>query len=213
MAQTLSSYIYTTRRLLHDANANFWTDDELTADINAARQRLVRDTGCKRVLQTSSVVYNTEKYDFSGLPQGDQTMDVLTINLYWGTTRVPLLYKPWTQFNAELRYYQQYIGQPIAFSMYGTNSFYIGPLPDQTYTIELDTVVRPVDLVALTDPELDIKDPWYEPVPYYAAYTAKFKEQSYGEAEIFRQQYIQKCQNLLATTFTRRMPMPYAQPY
>ena len=213
MAQTLNDYIWFTRRLLHDANANFWTDQELTVDINGARQRLVRDTGCKRVLQTSQVVYNQEKYDFVGLPQGDQTMDVLTINLYWGTTRVPLIYKPWTQFNAELRYYQQYIGQPIAFSMYGTNSFYIGPLPDQTYTIELDTVVRPVDLVALDDLELDIKDPWYEPIPFYAAYTAKFKEQSYGEAEIFRQQYIQKCQNLLATTFTRRMPMPYAQPY
>ena len=101
MAQTLNDYIWFTRRLLHDANANFWTDQELTVDINGARQRLVRDTGCKRVLQTSSVVYNTEKYDFSGLPEGDQTMDVLTINLYWGTTRVPLLYKPWTQFNAE----------------------------------------------------------------------------------------------------------------
>jgi len=209
---TLNDYIFVTRRLLHDANANFWTDQELTIDINGARQRLVRDTGALRRLQTSTVTQGKEVYNFADLPEGDQTMDVLTINLYWGTTRVPLMYKPWTQFNAELRYYQSYIGQPVAFSLYGTNSFYIGPLPDQTYTIELDTVIRPVDMVNLSDVEV-IKDPWTEPVPYYAAYTAKFKEQSYGEAEIFRQQYIQKCQNLLATTFTRRMPMPYSQAY
>jgi hypothetical protein len=57
---TLQDYITTTRRLLHDANANFWSDQELTDDINQARNRLVRDTGCYRVLQTSQVVRNQE---------------------------------------------------------------------------------------------------------------------------------------------------------
>jgi hypothetical protein len=46
MAVTLAQYITQCRRLLHDANANFWTDQELTDYINDARNKLVRDTGC-----------------------------------------------------------------------------------------------------------------------------------------------------------------------
>jgi hypothetical protein len=33
--------------------------------------------------------------------------------------------------------------------------------------------------------------PFQEPVQYYAAYKAKWKEQAQGEAAIFKQQYLQ----------------------
>ena len=93
MAVTLSQYITQCRRLLHDANGNFYTDQELTDYINDARNRLVRDTGCLRTLQTSATVTNQETYSFSSLPQGTQTMDIININLYWGNSRLPLLYR------------------------------------------------------------------------------------------------------------------------
>ncbi len=209
---TLNDYITVTRRLLHDANANFWTNTELTEEINTARNRLVRDSGCKRELQTSAVVTNQEAYDFSSLPLGDLTLDIINLNLYWGNTRIPMRYLPWTQFNAQLRFWQNYVGQPVAFSMYGARKFYVAPVPDENYVIELDTVVQPIPLVNLNDVD-ELPEPWTSVVPYYAAYQAKFKEQSYGEAEIFRQQYLQQLQNLLASTFTRRMPDPYSRPY
>ena len=141
MATTLSTYITQVRRLLHDVNANFWTDPELTDYINEARNRLVRDTGCLRKIQTSTVVLNQEVYNLSDLPQGDLNMDILNINLYWGNTRLPLRYLPWTQFNAQMRFWQNYIGQPVAYSMYGPGKFYVGPVPDQTYTVEIDTEI------------------------------------------------------------------------
>jgi len=147
------------------------------------------------------------------MPKGLLTMDIININLYWGNTRIPLRYLPWTQFNAELRFWQNYVGRPIAYSMYGPNSFYLSPIPDQNYAIEVDTVVRPDDLVALSDPEINIPQPWQDPVPYYAAHIAKYKEQSYGEAELFKNQYLAKTQNVLSSTFTRRMPDPYSRPY
>ena len=53
MAVTLSQYITQCRRLLHDANGNFYTDQELTDYINGARERVARDTGCLRTLQVS----------------------------------------------------------------------------------------------------------------------------------------------------------------
>lgn len=209
---TLSDYITQVRRLLHDANANFWTDQELTDDINGARNRLVRDTGVNRILQSSSVIQNQESYSFSALPQGSLTLDIVNINLYWGNSRIPLRYLPWTQFNAELRYWQNYVGRPIAYSMYGSQTFYVGPVPDQYYAIELDSIVQPTDLVNQSDVDT-IPLPFTEPVPFYAAYTAKYKEQSYGEAEIFKNEYIKKVQNVLVTQFQRRMPDPYSSVY
>lgn len=212
MSQTLSGYITECRRLLHDANANFYSNPELTDYINEARQRLVRDTGCLRTYQTSATVTNQEVYTFASLPNAAFTMDILNINIIWGNSRIPLRYMPWTQFNAELRFWQNYIGRPIAFSMYGPTSFYISPVPDQVYAMELDTVILPTPLV--TDAQVDeIPDPWTAPVAFYACYKAKFKEQSYGEAEIFKQEYTRQAQSVLATTYTRRMPSPYSSPY
>jgi len=205
---TLQTYITQCRRLLHDANANFWSDGELTDYINAARERLVRDTGCLRTIQTVNTVTNQEVYLFSALPSGIQTMDILNINLYWGNTRIPLRYLPWTQFNAELRFWQNYYGRPIAFSVYGQQSFYLSPVPDQVYQMELDTIILPTALVNTTDVDTIIS-PWTDPVAYYACHQAKFKEQSYGEAEIFLNQYKAKAMSVINTSFTRRMPDPY----
>jgi hypothetical protein len=212
MSTTLGNYITECRRLLHDANANFYSDSELTDYINSGRNRLVRDTGCLRSYQTTATVTSQEVYTFSTLPQGAMTMDVLNINLIWGNTRVPLRYLPWTQFNAELRFWQSYSGRPIAFSMYGPTSYYLGPNPDQVYSMELDTVIMPTNLVSTSDVD-QIPDPWTTPVAFYACYKAKYKEQSYGEAEIFKQEYQRQAQSVLATTYTRRMPSPYSSPY
>lgn len=212
MSTTLGNYITECRRLLHDANANFYSDTELTDYINSARVRLVRDTGCLRSYQTTATVTSQEVYTFSTLPEGANTMDVININLIWGNTRIPMRYLPWTQFNAELRFWQNYSGRPIAYSMYGPTSFYIGPVPDQVYSMELDTVIMPSPLVNASDVDT-IPDPWTTPVAFYACYKAKYKEQSYGEAEIFKQEYQRQAQSVLATTYTRRMPNPYSTPY
>ena len=52
---TLSSYITQVRRLLHDANGNFYTDQQLTDYINEARERTVRDTGALREVIVTQV--------------------------------------------------------------------------------------------------------------------------------------------------------------
>lgn len=279
---TLNSYITEVRRLLHDANGNFYSDSELTDYINGARERVARDTGCLRKLQvsqtpiapvgysgepvawaantavnvndllfsniftyvvtvagttgddpppypdynnayppstafangTASLQYvgNCEIIPFGSLPEAGQTLDILNINVFWGNSRYPLSYMPWTQFNAQLRYWQNYIGRPVAFSIFGQNQIYISPVPDQVYTIEVDTTILPLPLV--NGAEVDtIIDPYTTPVAYYASYTAKFKEQSYGESEIFYQQYVSKVRSVLNTTFTRRMPDPYSTPF
>jgi hypothetical protein len=284
MAQTLQGYITQVRYLLHDAQSNFYTNDQLTGYINSARERVVRDTGCLRAVQVTQapappvaggnnpVIWSTglvvtanqyvfsnifiykiivggtlgaevppypsanyvyppsgtltltdsavtyqyvapcEVINFAVLPSGLQTLDILNVNIYWGNSRIPLRYLPWTQFNAQLRYYQNYIGRPIAFSIFGQSQIYVGPIPDQAYVAELDTVILPTALVNLADTDT-INEPYDTVVQFYAAHLAKFYEQSFGEAEIYLQQYKQKTQSVLTSTFTRRIPDPYSTPF
>ena len=279
MSQTLQGYITEVRRLLHDANANFYSDSQLTDYINSARQRVVRDTGCLRKLQITQVpctpeaggsdpyfwsagatvavddyvvsnifiykvvtagvlgssapsfpsttavpsstpftngtatlqyVGNSEIINYSCLPEGNQTLDVLNINLYWGNSRIPMQYMAWTEFNAKLRYWQNYIGRPVAFSVFGQGQIYISPVPDQVYPVELDTVIMPLPLVTLSESDT-IQDPYSSAVKFYAAYLAKYYEQSFGESEIYKQEYVKQVQSVLVSTYTRRIPNPYGQ--
>ena len=278
---TLNSYITEVQRLLHDANAVFWSTSELTNYINDARERVARDTGCLRTLQISQTpisstgvgatqwaeglavnagefVFNNifiyqvtgsgvlgtsappypsganvfppstpftdgtatlqysgpaEIIPFSTLSTG-QTLDILNITLYWGNSRIPLRYLPWSNFNAQLRYWQNYVGRPVCFSVYGQSQIYISPVPDQSYVIEIDTTILPTPLTQdnanATHP---INDPYTTPVAFYAAYKAKYKEQSYGEAEIYKQEYMKHVNAVQNSVFTRRIPDPYSNPY
>ena len=139
------------------------------------------------------------------------TLDILNVNVYWGNSRIPLRYLPWSNFNAQLRYWQNYVGRPVCFSVYGQNTIYIGPVPDQAYVIEIDSTILPTALVSSTPNVNDqIQDPYTTPVAFYAAYKAKYKEQSYGEAEIYKQEYLKHIQAVLNSVYTRRIPDPYS---
>jgi len=121
--QSLSDYITECQRLLHDANGNFYSTSELTDYINDARFRLVRDTGCLRTYQTSSVSANQEVIATSSLPSGTNTLDILNFNLIWGNTRIALQYLPWTDFNARLRYYQNMLADLLPILCMGKPTF------------------------------------------------------------------------------------------
>lgn len=205
---TLSSEILDTRRLLHDANSNYWSDTELTDYINAARLRVVADTGCNRVLQTHSLTANQETYLLTALPQGVNTIDILNLSVLWGATRIVLNYMPFTEFNAKMRAWQTFLSRPAVWTRYGQGTIYVGPVPDQTYVAEFDTVCVPAALANPSDPET-IVFPYSEPIPYYAAYKAKYKEQSYEEAQLFHDEYKAKVLTAIRSAVTRRIPSVY----
>ena len=87
-------------------------------------------------------------------------------------------------------------------------------MPDQAYVVEIDSTILPTSLTLQSPNVVDqITDPYTTPVPFYAAYKAKYKEQSYGEAEIYKQEYLKQVNAVLNSTFTRRIPDPYSTPY
>lgn len=62
MADSLSEYLTHTRRLLHDANKNYYPDADLADYINAARRHTATDTGALRSLYTVYLTAAQEKY-------------------------------------------------------------------------------------------------------------------------------------------------------
>lgn len=210
MPVVLSDYITQTRRLLHDATGQFWSNAELTDYINQGRNRVAQDSKCLRQLLTGvTLTSNVENYSVAALPNGSQIIDIMGISIYWGNTRIKLQYKPWTQFDAEFRYWQNMQSRPIAFSRLGALTVYVGPKPDQNYTSDWDIAYLPNVLVSDNTAE-QIPDLFTSPVKYYAAYLAKFKEQSYGEAEMFKGEYGQNIMQIARSYMTRVIPDPYA---
>lgn len=206
--KSLAQYIIDVRRLLHDALGQYWTDVELTDYINAARDRVVADTGCNRMKQAGTLAQGTESYLFSAFSNQYRTFDVLNIRLLWGSAWYQLDYMPFGELSTRMRAWKTMQQRPVAFSVYGQNTIYVGPLPDQAYTVELDTVVAPAPLVVPTDQDF-IAFPYVGCVAFYAAYLAKFKEGSMTDADRFKAEYAEKAREAIRSSFTRRIPSMY----
>lgn len=137
------------------------------------------------------------------------TIDLLNLSIYWGNSRLALNYLPWTKFNAQGRYYVNFVGRPSVFSVYSSNSAFLAPIPDQPYLADFDCVRQPPDLVDDTTIEV-IPQPFYDSVGFYAAYLIKMKEQSWGEADAFTAQYTAQVNSAINSSFTRRLKSAYA---
>jgi len=207
----LTFYTTQTQRLLHDTSAQFWPTTELADYINEARNRVCMDTRCLRQLVTGlALTPQTEVYvpqSFLG-SSGQYYVDTIGITLYWGSERIKLTFCPFTRFDAYYRRYQSYFQRPVCFSKIGATAIYLGPNPDQAYVTDWDVALTPQPLVSDSTPE-QIPIPFQEPVQYYAAYKAKWKEQAMGEAQIFLKQYQQTLSWCIRAFNAWRVPNPY----
>ena len=209
----LSDYVTATRRLLHDSSGRVWSTAELNAYVNDGRKRLAVDTHCLRYLDTAvTLTTHTETYSGATLTaKGTRCIDIANFTVLWGSQRVPMIWCPWTKFNALYRPWQVNYSRPCVWSFAGTSpassTIYVQPVPDQAYTAEVDLFYVPVDLVDDTTVD-ELAYPFDSPVPYYAAHLAKLQEQSYGEAEELKKQYATKAMEAI-NSFTRRLPNAY----
>jgi hypothetical protein len=213
----LQTYQTQVQRILHDLSGSMWPLPELTDYINEARNRVAQDTKCLRQvftgvnLPTGQETYNPQAAiaTATNFTAGDTVIDVLGISIYVNNTRYKMQYMAYTQFDARLRYWVSYQQWPCVFSRVGANTIYVGPIPNQAYVSDWDCAVQPAPLALSTDPET-IPAPFLEPVQYWAAYKAKFKEQSLGECAIFEAQYNKILLRCAKAFMTRVIPDPYA---
>jgi hypothetical protein len=172
----------------------------LGSGYTSAPTAIVSDTGAGTGAQVQVGVINVNTYDFLG------------VHVFWGTQRYSLDWQPFSKFSAWYRPYTPaaYQRQPACWAVYGEQSIFIGPTPDQTYATEFDTVILPTPFAvadATTIDAIPIRN--QDPIKFYAAHLAKFNAQNYGEAQTFQEKYRQRLLEVCAS-YTRRIGSVYA---
>lgn len=135
------------------------------------------------------------------------TLDVIRVPITWGSTKATMKWAPFSQFSAIYRQQVGMQGRPFIWSDYGSNMIYVAPIPDQTYPVEFDSVVSPSDLSGSTTDPIIVN--YQSPIKYYAAHLAKFFDQSYGEAAVFKKLYHESVDRTIGQVSTSRIPDIY----
>lgn len=184
----LTKYLLRTRQLLQNpaAPTPLYSDTDLTSYINQARGQLAGESESIRAMGTLALSESTQVYGFSAIDVSDVpgVQGVINSRMIWiqiGQGQVWMTPRPFEWFGLyELNQIVPKTGSPKKWAQYaqGVNgSIYVSPVPDQAYTLSIDTVCYPVDLVDDTTPEA-IPYLWTDAVAYFAAYLALLAAQS-----------------------------------
>jgi len=182
----LADYLTETRRLLHDAQKFYFTDADLTADINyGLRQRDLWSGGSRSYQPNIPLTQGVDSYRLSTLFPTLRVLDVVTVWLIYGSTRVQLDNRPFSDVTNMFRPWTTYQSIPGAWTRYGADQVFVATAPAAAYTADWDLVTLSTTLVNPSD--LDpLSFPYTEPVPYFAAYKAKINQRRFDEAEVFK---------------------------
>jgi hypothetical protein len=200
---TLGQYLDKVRFFLRDFYGTAYPQAELIDCINQARQNIISDSFCTRALCTIQTVQNKVQYPFSTVlaaiqnqvyPTAAAVIGILNIAVYWSATLKPTCdYMEWGDLNA---YYGSFLGFtfiPTIWGMYDLQTFYLYPIPNGVYTVEVDCVYLPNLLANAND--VDVLPPTVadnQLVPYLAAAIAKNHQQAFGQAQAFEQNYMRE---------------------
>jgi hypothetical protein len=198
----LAAYLTATRSLLQlpgTQSSSLYSDADLTRFINVARGQVAGEGECIWVHGTIPTVVGQTPYRFQdiniGVPATTGVQGVIKISSLSyvagnGQLWLPPRSWPWfSLFERNNAVPQQ--GPPRTWAQYGQGaapsgavntqvnggSFYISPPPDDTYTLNCNTVCYPQTLVLDTDAEA-IPFFWTDAVPFFAAYFALMSAQT-----------------------------------
>ena len=182
---SLSDYLTEVRRLLHDAQKFYFSDADLTADINyGLKQRDLWSGGSRSYQPNIPLTTGLDKYSLSTLFPTLRVLDVVHVWLIFGSTRVELDNRPFGDLTNMFRPWTSYQGIPGGWTRYGADQVFIATAPATAYTADWDLVTLSTTLVNVGD--LDpLMFPYTEPVAYFAAYKAKINQRRFDEAEVF----------------------------
>ena len=209
---TLADYLTRVRRLLHDANATYWSDTDLTDYINRGRTEVAARCKNVRQLQTPTLVAGPDPSTvaYASLPNPN-VVDVLSIALIDGNFRYVLQQRSYAALVAQFRPYTSFQSRPMAFARYGFGVIYFAPAPTINYPTEWDTAVLPADLPVATPTTVEsMVYPFTEPVAYYAAYQAKINYGEHQEAERFRTMFERSVMETTQKMLAMHTPDQYA---
>jgi hypothetical protein len=185
----LTQYQTKTQQLLQypKSPTTLYAASDITGWINTARGQLAGEAECVRYLGAILTAIGVRNYNFTSIDTGVSATTGIQSPLHVRSMRYAVASgyqwvapRPWEWFELyDLNNPVPESGPPREWAQYGqgqTGSFFVDLLPDQIYTLTLDTVCVPIPLVDDSTVEA-IPYPWTDAVPYFAAYLALLSAQ------------------------------------
>jgi hypothetical protein len=148
------------------------------------------------ILNASQEVYPFSGVDLTRNPGAQSVYAVKGISIIYANYRYSLPVYAFSVYQSMVRQYPfQYQYVPTFASQYGqgtAGSFYVYPLPSQTYQYELDCFVLPSDLTTDLSPEI-LPDPWTDAVVYFANHLAMMTLQNYNVSKYYLELFEKMC--------------------
>lgn len=199
---TLSDFLGSMRRLLHDPNDAQWSLADKISYLNEALQQRDLDAGGQRALVTFALTAAQTNYSFTNLESSGtfvgvaaataNIFDIIGITLIYSGYRILLESYSYSEMVAYPGYlaYTQTSDRPAAWCRRGAQLITIAPAPTQAYSTEWDVLcyATPTLLAQLTDAD-PMPYPYTYPVPLYASYLAKQNERRFDDAAFFLNRY------------------------
>lgn len=151
---------------------------------------------------------------FQANPLSSQIGNPLTItkiSFIWNGERRQLKYLNFTLFDAYARMWvHNFNAPPGVWSHHQQQQLvYIQPPPDQLYISEWDTVFMPAPLVAMSDVDTQLVDPWARAVQFRAAENLLVKLRNMGQVGAMAQKYDSFVPHIITTSGGIRIPNIY----
>lgn len=180
-------------------------------------------TGAVVTAKTSAVltanyaqeVYRFADVDLSIFPGVASIHAVRSVSILYANSRYTVLVYSFSQYQALIRLYGpgmfQYTPSMGAQVGRGTaGSFYLYPVPSQTYQMEWDCSCLPSDLTSDLDYE-PVPDPYTDAVPYFAAHLAYLELQNYNAARLYSEMFDERVTRFGSYTLRGRGINPYGR--
>lgn len=186
----LTAYLAATANLLQNptAPAALYDTADLTTWINTARGQLAIESDSIRFLGTITTVIGQRNYSFSAVSTGTSATNgiqgVVKVNrIQYAVASGYKWIRPrsWPWFDLfKMNNPVPPSGAPTVWAQHQqgvAGDFWLDPIPDLVYTLQLDCVCYPIALASDATVEA-IPYPWTDAVPYFGAYLALLSAQS-----------------------------------
>jgi hypothetical protein len=132
--------------------------------------------------------------------------DINSISVLWGLQRYTMGWLPFTMFQAYCRANPTLRRQPAVWSTHTEqNIFFVYPIPDQAYVIDIDAIGQAYPLVNAADVDSQIIPPVNDCVQYWAAHLALLKMQNFEQADYYEKKYEKRVGEVIRTKQDRRI--------
>jgi hypothetical protein len=158
---------------------------------------------------TPVVLFNSNPLATTQLP--GMVLAVVSITFIWNGERRFLKYANFSLFQGYARLWVQNFNAPPGIWTHHQQQqlVYIQPPPDQLYQSEWDIVTMPSPLIATTDIDNQIIDPWGRAVQFRAAENLLYKHANIGHAKAMGDRYAEFVPHIITTSGGVRIPNIY----